>query len=198
MTTAESRPVARRQETPPPPSAPQPAPPPPAKPAAPVVEAAPAPTTPAPEQPAAPAPTPDPAPAAPAAPAADDIDSLWTRVCELAGGKVATAAFLDLLAPIGWESDVVSLRVLEPKQLSFAQGRRGALEELLERAAGRRVRIDFVVEKDDTDAAPTEIDDAIRAKAASNPVVERTMELFDARLIDVERDDVPGDDQEDA
>ncbi|MCA9311134.1 MAG: hypothetical protein KDA21_08005 [Phycisphaerales bacterium] len=109
---------------------------------------------------------------------------------ELGQGRAATAAFLDGLDFIGCSDDIASIQVREPRQLSFAEGRRSALEELFERAAGRRIRVEYVVHRAGDHPADDgrELDHATRRAAESDPVVSRAMELFDARVVDVEGD----------
>lgn len=115
----------------------------------------------------------------------------WERVLELGQSKAVTAAFLDGLEFASCEGDVASVTIREPRQRQFAEARRGSLEELFERASGRRVRVEFTLPVDgggEATGSSREVDQATRTEAEANPVVHRAMELFDARVVDVERE----------
>ncbi|MEQ8850831.1 MAG: hypothetical protein RIB32_03505 [Phycisphaerales bacterium] len=109
---------------------------------------------------------------------------------ELGAGRPATEALLDQIALAAFDGSTASLRVLESKHLSFAKGRSSQLEALFEQAAGERIRIEFVESADKVEDTPAREAPgaAARAEASKHPVVGRAMDLFDARVVDIEDD----------
>lgn len=131
--------------------------------------------------------------AAPSADGPSDPASVWSRFrASVAEGSVAPIVEPLTLERIEGGVAVVSAPTVTA--LGAARTRRGAIEEGISKALGRSVRLELRAADRPPEAAPTESpttsDPAARAKAMSNPLVRRAVELFDGRVVEVS-DDTP-------
>jgi len=135
------------------------------------------------------APTPEPeAPIAPLAPDAGEQE-VWSRVRELGSDSAAMRARLRMLELDSIREGKATICVDSSATLTWAQSESRRLTELLRRATGREHRLEFVV--DSGRSAPV-LEDAAQAQRAmdealDHPLVKKAIELFDARVVRVER-----------
>jgi DNA polymerase-3 subunit gamma/tau len=146
----------------------------------------------------------DPGPAAPeqtdaAAPPPVDVNdpaAVWQRVRQLAEpspGLMGMISMLQLRALSETQADIV---LTEPKSADFVRQRLRRVAEVLQRATGKRLRVELIVDETAADAAPrppverAALSPEERAAAEKLPLVKTAMELFNAHVVAV-RDTAP-------
>jgi hypothetical protein len=110
---------------------------------------------------------------------------------ELVAANPSVAPIVEPLSLEKIEGNVAVVTAPTTTALGAARTRRGAIEEGLSKALGRTIRLELRAAESapGSAAAPRSVvDTAARAQAMSNPLVRRAVELFDARVVDVQDD----------
>ncbi len=127
--------------------------------------------------------------AEPKAGTAIDIEGVWESVCASVASSPAGAALVEALRLVSLEKGVATVEADDPGVAGRARTRRRWLEERIGEVCGTNVRLE-VRSTDDSGSAssvPEEpVDSALLRQAANNPLVQRAMDLFQARLVRVE------------
>ena len=129
---------------------------------------------------------------APTPAGADDIVDVWRRVGEAAGDKASAKALLGTLKLVSVAPGRAVLSASDPAQLAYARQRSEQLADLFKRAVGTVVKVTLTAgdagEDQGASGAPLAVDPADR-EALEDPLVKRAVELFNARVVSVHRDD---------
>ncbi len=123
---------------------------------------------------------------APTASAPVPDDQLWSLVIERSRQSPSDAAKIEALDFIGFDGGTLRVRLREDAVNigRFLSGRPEVLEAIVERAAGRRVKVQ--IEAGDAPAAANEPSGAAYDEVRRLPLVQQALDLFDARIIDVQ------------
>lgn len=144
-----------------------------------------------------------PAPQSNLAPAPQGVAELWSRLMNAAERKVSTSAAMDALEPGELTAERFELKLFNPERESFVRNRMDDIQELVREIAGSGVRTDLVIASPSAgdDAAPPmpSVDQRANTgptqrqidEAMQHPLVRRTAELFDARIVDVRDAETP-------
>lgn len=131
---------------------------------------------------------------APASPPsqANDAASVWERFRALVADNFSVAPIVEPLTLDRLDGNLAIIIAPTMTALGAARTRRGAIEDGLTKAIGRPVRIELRASEKPVESPeaiqPSHPDPAARAKAMSNPLVRRAVELFDGRVVDVSED----------
>lgn len=153
-----------------------------------------------------------PEPAAELAAAPASVAELWSRLIESAENSAATGAALGACGPGELSAGRFELKLFNPDRESFVRTRMGEIEKLAGEITGHTVRIELVHagagEKPphatgdeagdpptiEPPSAPTQ---AQIEQAMQNPLVQRTVEVFEGRVVRIEPVDDDALDRED-
>ncbi|MBL8745416.1 MAG: hypothetical protein JNK58_03565 [Phycisphaerae bacterium] len=131
-------------------------------------------------------------PATPADPPTSNRPAdVWERVRALLAANPSVAPVIELLTLEKIEGNVAVVCAPTAGALGAARTRRGAIEDGLSKALARNMRLELKAAETpagDPRAPEAVVDTAARAQAMSNPLVRRAVELFDARVVDVQDD----------
>jgi len=130
------------------------------------------------------------------APATLDAASTWNRFKNSCAANPSVSAVIEPLMLERIDGTLAYLSAPSAESLSMVKPRKAAIEELLGKLLGRTMRIELKLAADAASlpepAAARQpagiMDPDDRAAALKNPLVKRAIELFDARLIDVQDD----------
>jgi hypothetical protein len=120
-----------------------------------------------------------------------DPAAVWSRMLELVAANPSVAPIVEPLRLEKIEGNVAVVIAPTTTALGAARTRRGAIEEGLSKALGRTIRLELRAAEaapDSASAPASAVDTAARAQAMNNPLVRRAVELFDARVVDVQDD----------
>lgn len=127
--------------------------------------------------------------------------ALWSRFLERTATNASVKAAVEPLTFEREHAGVLILRAATATEASTARARVSSINDMLSTVAERTLRVDIrVLDAPGSDAerdassgpapAPRSpaVDPAAYSAAQSNPLVRRAIELFDARLVDVQDD----------
>lgn len=118
-----------------------------------------------------------------------DIAAVWESVCASVASSPAGAALVEALRLVSLDKGIATVETDDPGVAGRARTRRRWLEERISDVCGVNVRLE-VRSSDESGSTPSlpeePVDSALMREAANNPLVQRAMDLFQARLVRVE------------
>lgn len=123
-----------------------------------------------------------------------DPPGVWAAVCASVASSPAGAALVESLRLVSLEHGVATVETDDAGAAGRARTRRKWLEERIGAAYGSPVRVEVHAPEEGaaTQAIPDEeLDAAARRDAANNPLVQKAMDLFQARLVRVDPPETP-------
>lgn len=122
-------------------------------------------------------------PPAPVRHVAGSAGEVWGAAMEAAAGSRRLRLLMEECVPVSMEGSVLRLRAT-PGMLSAARAQGKEIESLLTRVRGVATTLDFI--EASSPAATSAEPGTPTPAAADHPLVKRTMELFNAKLVGVQ------------
>lgn len=113
---------------------------------------------------------------------------VWSQVVEGAGGTAAARAYLSAMTLRSLDGGRATVAIETRTAMRWAESKKIELARLFEDACGRPVQVELALDEtaSEQDAGAARPDP--RAAAMESPLVQRAMELFDARIVRVDED----------
>jgi len=122
--------------------------------------------------------------------APSDPGEIWGRVRERTQATPGIHAAIEALELASFDGARAELRIVDASQSGYVKMSKARIESVLEQVAGRPVKAAFLEAPAPSPSSaarrPASVDPVAQAEVKKDPVVRRAMELFDARIVDIQ------------